>query len=73
MIEIPLEDSTALAYLAEYHGEMDESERQELIAKLSPKGQEVARAIVQESGADSDEIQVARTLKDWARHAAETR
>jgi hypothetical protein len=74
-MEIPLEDSTALSYLAEFHAEIDDIERNEIMNKLSPEGQAVARAIFSKPDpADPPEAQrVAKTLIDWASGAASAR
>jgi uncharacterized membrane protein YebE (DUF533 family) len=71
-MEIPLDDSTALSYLAEFHDEIDEAERSEIMSKLSPEGQAVARAIFSKPDpADPPDAQrVAQTLIEWARGAA---
>lgn len=74
-MEIPLDDSTALSYLAEFRHDIPDAERDEITNKLSPEGQAVARAIFSRSlPGDSPEAQrVARTLIEWAEGAASAR
>jgi hypothetical protein len=74
-MEIPLDDSTALSYLAEFYSEIDDAERNEIMSKLSPEGQAVARAIISKPnpGDPPDAQRVANILKEWATGAANAR
>lgn len=75
-MEIPLKDSTALSYLAEFHKELTQDEKDEIFKVLSEEGKAVARAILgqpPQPGDSKDAESVAQVLKQWGQRSSQAR